>query len=79
MNTLQAMNHALRALDGPGIEPKLWSELTTIEQHNIAEQYLRGMNENECDSLREQAARAYYNIIARHADRNRKLKDIVLG
>lgn len=79
MNTLQAMNHALHALDGPGVEPKLWSEMTTKEQHSFCDKYLWDLGGDEEQSLREQAARAYYNIIARHADRNKKLVGIVLG
>lgn len=76
MNQVQLNNHTLAALDGPGIKdvvPVLWSDRSTIEQHNISEQYLRGMPIAECDLLREQASRAYYNIIARHAHRAGKL------
>lgn len=79
MNNLDIMNHALRALDGPGVEPKLWSEMTSWAQNDWCEDYLPTLPADECASIQEQAARAYYNIIARHADRNGFKKNWVLG
>lgn len=75
MNQLDIMNHALRALDGPGVE--LWSEMPTDRQSKWREQYAASLDPN--DTVHEQAMRAYNSIYARDADRNKKLVGIVLG